>query len=582
MVVLALLALVLLGGAAPASAHAVLRDSDPPAGTVLKAAPAQVTVTFDESVALVENSVRVLDPDNRPVTAGDPEHADGRGNTARVRLTGGLRRGTYTVGWRVVSADSHAVSGAFTFSVGKPSERAAEVAVRPAVDGTTGALYDLARYVAYSGLALLIGIAVFVLACWPTATAARVVRRPFAAGWWALVLSTLALLLLRGPYESGGGPGGAFDPALLGRTVGSRPGIALLVRLALALAVALLVKRGWDTWITDRRTLAAGGVLALGLTGTWAAADHASAGIQVPVAVLSTVLHLLAMSVWLGGLTALLTTLLRTPADEALPPAGVARFSRLALTAVAVLAATGVYQSWRGLGSWDALFTTSYGRILAFKVWAVLLMLAVASYSRRWTARLLDAPRPEPLLVTVGGAAEAPTQVSRRTDEPGSGACRRGLRTSVLAEVAVGMVVLVLTTVLTGSRPGRAATETVAAPPVPGQPTQLLSVIPFDTGTPAGRGKVQIVLEPGRVGRNTVQAVTYGPDGSLLTVPELRLTFTLAQQHVGPLDAKLVDERGYWGSGTLDIPLAGTWTMKATVRVSDIDQVTVSKTVKID
>jgi copper transport protein len=93
---------------------------------------------------------------------------------------------------------------------------------------------------------------------------------------------------------------------------------------------------------------------------------------------------------------------------------------------------------------------------------------------------------------------------------------------------------------------------------------------------------VQIVLEPGRVGRNTVQAVTYGPDGSLLTVPELRLTFTLTQQHVGPLDAKLVDERGYWGSDTLDIPLAGTWTMKATVRVSDIDQVTVSKTVKID
>lgn len=47
-------------------------------------------------------------------------------------------------------------------------------------------------------------------------------------------------------------------------------------------------------------------------------------------------------------------------------------------------------------------------------------------------------------------------------------------------------------------------------------------------------------------------------------------------------DAELVDERGYWGSDTLDIPLAGTWMMKATVRVSDIDQVTVSKTVKID
>ena len=114
-------------------------------------------------------------------------------------------------------------------------------------------------------------------------------------------------------------------------------------------------------------------MLAVGLTLTWAAAEHASAGIQVPVAMVSSVLHLLAMSVWLGGLAALLTLL---QAAEPLPASTVARFSRLAFISVAVLTVTGVYQSWRGLGSWDAFTGTSYGRILIAKLCAVALLLA--------------------------------------------------------------------------------------------------------------------------------------------------------------------------------------------------------------
>ncbi|MEU3091596.1 copper resistance D family protein [Streptomyces massasporeus] len=99
------------------------------------------------------------------------------------------------------------------------------------------------------------------------------------------------------------------------------------------------------------------------------------------MALVSSVLHLLAMAVWLGGLTALLRVLYRAPAEEPLPSAAVARFSRLAFASVAVLTATGVYQSWRRLGSWEA-FTTSYGRLLALKIGSVVLMLTAASYSR--------------------------------------------------------------------------------------------------------------------------------------------------------------------------------------------------------
>ncbi len=586
--ILALIAVlvgVLLAGAAPASAHAVLTGSDPRDGTVVKTAPKQVTATFDESVALVEDSMRVLDPDGRPVTAGDPHHAGGRSNTAQVALTSGLGQGTYTVSWRVVSADTHAVSGAFTFSVGEPSATRASAAAAPAVDPAVEALYGVGRYVAYGGLALLIGIGVFILACWPTATSVRVVRRPFLIGWWALLLSTVALVLLRGPYDGDDGLTRVFDLGLLRRTVESRPGIALLARLVLVLAVAALVRHRLPESKPTRRVVAAGGVLSLGLASTWAAAEHASVGIQVPVAVTSSVLHLLAMAVWLGGLTALLVVLYRAPAEDPLPPVAVARFSRIALTAVAVLAATGVYQSWRGLGSWEA-FTTVYGRILAFKVWAVMLMLLAASYSRRWTARLLHVKEKERVLVAAGGGGTPLPSPADESDTAGPGpqAPRRGLRRSALAEVTVGVVVLVLTTGLTGTQTGRAADETAAtASKVPGQPDVNLTLIPYDTGksTLAGRGKVQVTLEPGRAGRNVVEAIVYGADGSPVAIPELRLTFTDADRGIGPLDAQLADERGFWGSDTLNLPVAGTWTMRATVRVSDIDQVTVEKTVTI-
>ncbi|MFE5141969.1 copper resistance CopC/CopD family protein [Streptomyces fagopyri] len=618
------LVLVLFGGVGGASAHAALTGADPQDGSVLKTAPRQVTLTFTESIGLLDDSFRVLDPGNRRVHTGEPGHADGRSDTARVTLPKGLGTGTFTVAWRVVSADSHPVSGAFTFSIGKPSATVAPVPVDPAGDRVSATLYDVARYFAYGGLALLIGAAAFVLVCGFPGP----VRRLLLAGWWTLFLSTFALLLLRGPYERGTGPLDALDPSVLNETLVSRPGLTLLARLVLLAVVAFLPVRADRR---ERAVLALGALLTVSLAVTWAAAEHASAGIQVPVAMVSSVLHLLSMAVWLGGLTALLTALYRSA--EPLPAATVNRFSRLALGSVAVLVVTGVYQSWRGLGSWDALTSTSYGRILVAKLVAVLCLLAGAAYSRRWAGRLMVAAQErveaavavaERVPETVGapaevdgtvsgvasgasttgdtaaggadsaGAADAdditgdgsdpdPDPAPDSSPSAGTARYRRALRGSVLAEVTVGIVVLVITTLLTGTQPGRAATEAAAssATTAAGEPAGAPTVIPFDVGTPGGHGKVQIELTPGRVGENSVQAVTFGPDGGIVSVPELRLTFTLESQRIGPIDAELANRGGYWGADGVTLPVAGTWTMKATVRTSDIDQVTVSKTVRI-
>ncbi|WP_218940493.1 copper resistance CopC/CopD family protein, partial [Streptomyces sp. Ru87] len=143
---------------------------------------------------------------------------------------------------------------------------------------------------------------------------------------------------------------------------------------------------------TDRRDLfrglAIGGlVVSAGLAGTWAMSEHASTGIQPQLAMPVDVVHLLAVAAWLGGLTALLVALYRGPAVDR---EAVRRFSRIAFGSVIALVVTGLYQSWRQVGSWDPLVSTAYGRLLLAKIALVLLMVALARYSRRWTARLAD------------------------------------------------------------------------------------------------------------------------------------------------------------------------------------------------
>ncbi|MGW8748833.1 copper resistance CopC/CopD family protein [Streptomyces sp. NPDC055794] len=587
----AVLVLLLLGGAGPASAHAALTSADPGDGTVLQRAPGHVTLTFSESVGLRDDSFRVLDPGGHRVRTGEAGRADGRSDTARVGLPAELAEGTYTVAWRVVSADSHPISGAFTFSVGRPSTTTAAVDTGPSEDPLTATLNKVARYLSYLAAALLIGIAAFVVLCRPPDASA--LRRPLVVGWWTLLCATLALLVLRAPYEAGTGPADALDAGALADTLTTRPGVLLLVRLALLAPVALfLVRMGRADRHRERRplTAAVGAVLALALASTWGAAEHASAGIQVPLAVASFVLHLLATAVWLGGLVALLVTLRAAP-----DAAAVARFSRIALVSVTVLVATGVYQSWRGLGSWQALTGTTYGRLLLAKVALVTVLLAAAAVSRRWTAALATARTPvrqrerERIPEPVPAGGPPPPEPDPGEPEPpapddpstAADALRRGLRRSVLAEAVVAAVVLVVTTVLTSTLPGRAADEAARAVPAGGVLPASVTTIPFEIGG-SGRGTVQITLDPGRTGDNAVQAVVFGPDGALAAVPELRLSFTLPDKDVGPIEARLVDRGGYWSANTLTLPLPGTWTMRTTVRVSEIDQVSEERRIRIE
>jgi putative copper resistance protein D len=94
-----------------------------------------------------------------------------------------------------------------------------------------------------------------------------------------------------------------------------------------------------------------------------------------------TALHQGATAVWLGGLFYLLISIPRSPDDDATRQL-IARFSKLAMISVAVLAAAGFTLGYAYVGSLDAVFGTSYGIMVATKVvlFATLLLLGALNY----------------------------------------------------------------------------------------------------------------------------------------------------------------------------------------------------------
>ncbi|MEZ0114744.1 copper transport protein [Catenulispora sp. EB89] len=240
---------------------------------------------------------------------------------------------------------------------------------------------------------------------------------PAAFGWSLLLVGTLVQLTAYAPATRGLSLGHLLDRSLLSVTLGTREGHAFMARLVV-LAVAAVVGDAVLRW-------ARGPVVPLAFTvavaGTWGATGHAATGGGAPVAMVALTLHVAAMAVWVGGLFVVAVLLAGGGAAVA---AAVRRFSRLALGAVGVLVATGLYQAWREVGSVSALLDTTYGRLLLAKVAILLCVIGVARGSRGIVA------------TWHGGSAAA-------------------LRRNVVVELAGASVLLLLAVLLAGNAPAR-------------------------------------------------------------------------------------------------------------------------------
>ncbi|WP_319461665.1 copper resistance CopC/CopD family protein [Micromonospora sp. RTP1Z1] len=526
---------LLLAPATPASAHAVLVSSSPAASAVVPNAPAEVVLTFSEGVRKVPGKIRVIAPDGSRADRGEPSFS---GAVVTVPVDPSGARGTYLISYRVISADSHPVSGAFTYSVGAPSPPPADTGTDNRADPVVETAVKVAKYLGYAGLLLLVGPALVLAALWPRRLPRRGPARLAWAGLGLLVLATLADLWLQVPYTAGGG---LFEVtgSGLGDVLGSAFGTAHLVRLGLLAAAAFLLRPLFAGPIgrTDGIILAILGGAAL---FTWPLAGHPAASPAPAVSVVVDAVHLGSMAVWLGGLV-MLAVFLLPRADERELAAILPIWSRWAALAVAALLLAGTVQGLIEVATPKALVDTTYGRLLLAKIVLFALVVGVAAYSRA--------------LVRRRTAAQRPARVRR----------------AIWVELAITAVVLGVSATLVQTTPARTAATDVAGTTTGYFSTTLASPV----------ASVQVELDPAERGNNSVHLYAYTKDNRPQPVQEWKATAALPSAGIEPIEIPLLPLTDNHATGEINLPASGEWQLRFTVRTSDIDQATVTATVPI-
>ena len=529
---------VLLGPAAPASAHAALVSSDPQNGSVVPDAPNRVTLTFSESVQLISGKIQVLGPDNKRADEGEPQAA---GSTITIPLRSGGGRGTYLVSYRVVSADSHPVAGTLTYSVGAASTTpSVDNAASESVDPVVRSLIPVGKYLGYAGLVLLVGPVLVLALLWPHRLSRRGPSRLVYTGIGLILGSTLLGLWLQGPYAEGTGLFGASFSDFRD-VLGSTYGAVMLVRIGVICAALVLLRpflrgSGGET----KTDLALLGVLGVSALATWPLTGHPTASPVAGVSVVVDAIHLASMSVWLGGLV-MLVAFLRPQANERELGAILPIWSRWAATAVGTLLLAGTVQALIEVATFKGLVSSAYGQLILVKVALALCVIGVAAVSRK---------------LVRGKAAEAGPKPLRRL---------------VFVELGITAVILGVTASLVQIPPPR----TASAAEAPATDTTITQTVTND------KMALQVDIYPAAVGNNSLHLYAYTSENKPLAVVEWTATAALPAKGIEPIEVPLLRITDFHAIGDIALPQAGEWTFKFTVRTSDIDESTLTMTAKI-
>ncbi len=377
---------LLLVVASPAGAHAVLETSTPGWGTVLAAAPTAITLTYDEDVVPLYARVAVVTTSGQDLAY--PPHVSGSVVVVPLRPA---RTGSYTVRWRMVaSADGHVTEGAFSFGV-----RAKPLPPAPASGVSVPVAPQLLAWLQFLGVVLAGGTLTFRALVVVPASRALGERREreasvaicVAVAGAVLALHAGLLAFLVGAYPIvGGGLLNVVNTQIIPIRLGTHLGQAwTLTTFAWLGVLALLV----GAWVTPRRRepiLASAGLLSLGVAFGISWSSHPASRGTLPL--IADYAHLLAGAVWAGGVVALailggvVRPLSRTARDGLFREC-LQSFSRLAVSAVVVLALAGAYIALRELPRPSALLTSAYGITLLAKTTVFLGALALGGYHRQ-------------------------------------------------------------------------------------------------------------------------------------------------------------------------------------------------------
>jgi copper transport protein len=533
------LALAALVGMWPgtASAHAELLTSDPAPGSVLDVAPAAVTLHFSEDVEISLGAVRLFDGNGTAVVVNEATHPDGDRTRVEVVLPP-LPDGSYVVDWRVISGDSHPVHAAFTFQIGASNTLAPgvldQIIGAAQTNRTAGIGLVISRFLVIAAVAMVFGglgaVAAGIVP--PTSRLRLMIVVGGAIGMFAGLLA----LPLEAGYATGRSLSVITDGSAWRAMFDTQSGTAWVVRAVLLGVGASLAWRPESSGAAWWRSIFIGALIGVGVASAYG--GHGASGRWQAVGILATTLHVTAMALWLGGLVAVLMAI------RSIDHAQLRRFSTCAFALICVVAASGVVQSFRQLGSglssgqgsgqgvWHQLTNSAYGRLLLWKVVAVVAVIGVASVSRTIVRQRTELDRP------------------------------RLLRT-ITIEVVVATVIVGLTSLLMAANPTAASASPVSVTIVNGDYLASIAVSPGQRGP----NELHIYL-------SSASSSLDQPDDITVEIvdPSRDVPITIPVERAGA---------GHFTTGEANFPYPATWTLTVTARYHSFDVYTFSTQVTI-
>jgi copper transport protein len=538
-VVAAVLAAATLAPAAVA--HSVLIATEPGRGRTVAEAPDRVLLRFDEGVETAVGDLRVYNGSGEPVDTG--EITQPRPEEVVVAVEDGLARGTYTVAWHAISADSDPISGAFVFHVQAPGPHPSGIAAEVLRDtpAVVSVFYTGGRFFDFALLLLCAGGAAALAIALPWAS---VSLRRRLWGVIAVLAAALTLVALIGIPLQGAAAGDltlreAFTWDVISAVAETRYGKVMLIQAGLALALAgtaLALRRAPIRYGGALTALAL--VLAAGLTVTPSASGHAST--SGTAAFVADLAHVVAAAVWTGGLGFVVLALLLARSDRwPLASHCVPRFSNMAVVSVAVLLVAGAVNGYLQVRTWSGLWETTYGLLLLAKIALVVPLLALGAFNNRYAV-----PR---LRAGIASLLER----------------RRFLRAAG-AELTIMVAVVAVTAVLVNAEPARTELG------MHGGSEEVVADL--------GDMEAHVMVEPGTSGRNAIHLRFEGGEEEGPGLEEVNVAASLPSSNVGPLRYKAKQESaGHDGEYVVEnaqLSIPGDWQLRIEARMGEFDLLT--------
>ena len=528
------------------AAHANLVRSDPQRGAVLAQPPKHITLEFSESLDPGLSQVQLLDSKGQVIVRGPGVVSAASPSIITLDLPA-LPNGSYTAAWQTHSAaDGHFANGTVAFSIGKSDPNVSllpPLATRLPAEAIPGPVEIALRWLTYLAAACLGGPIFFGVCVWRPAyrksqsarpemdqTAAAFLKRLAFLGAALLLLATLAAVIDQAFSAVANG----MQPSLLSALAGSlnfnenwQSWLRLLLLAAVLFFVPRLTLPASQSGL-DWAVLVPFVVLIL---ATISLQSHAAAaGDWLPIGI--DVVHLAAMTAWLGGLLPLFY-LLRTTGLE--PSLLVPHFSRIALSSVLLLSGTGLYTALAQIRTLDALLATSYGIALIVKLVLFALLVALGAVNL-----LVITPR-------------------FKNIEKG----QQGMRLTLRVELGLSLVLWVAVAVLSGTSPSFEALQAEQ---------RMGSIGDF---TQDGI-QLRLWLVPGSTGENQIAADISGLAPAELNQATVLFRFQKLDRDLGTTQAQASPDPA--GPNRFQVrgsyfTLAGNWQVEVILRRPEINDV---------